>query len=152
MELKELSYEVGLLFLHFGFTSHGPNGVIQKAIRFHEQYLNDDTPYFNLSFGDWDDETKKIDDLTVSNNRDKEKIFSTISLAIIEVTNRYNEYAIQIKGSTRSRTRLYQITINKHYEEINKLFVIYGQDNLGMWKIFKRNIHYNAFLLFRRNT
>ncbi len=59
----QLKAETDLLI--FRFNSEGPKGIIPKLIEFRETNLND---FFNLSFGDVDKETGKLDDKVITNN------------------------------------------------------------------------------------
>ena len=55
--------------------------------------------------------------------------------------------AVFAKGSTLSRTRLYQINILAYYEEIiKKSLNIYGYAN-EEWKEFEKGINFEAFIL-----
>jgi len=49
-----------------------PNGKIRKVVRYSPQNANGIT-YFNLGFGDLNEETGKIDDLATSNNKEEIK-------------------------------------------------------------------------------
>jgi len=106
----------------YEFFSEGPNGRIKKVIFY--QGIDDDL--FNLAFGDWDYELKKINDKTRSNNNDRDKVFATVASTAIDFTTHYPHAKIFIKGSTESRTRLYQIAIFANLEIINQLYGIMG--------------------------
>lgn len=68
--------------------------------------------YFNLGFGDLNQKTGKVDDLAVTNNLDREKILATIAATVLECTRHFPDIMIYAQGSTRVRTRLYQIGIS----------------------------------------
>jgi hypothetical protein len=53
------------------------------------------------------------------------------------------------RGSTPSRTRLYQIGITAHIHEIHKDFDIHGFRK-DKWERFQKNSKYEAFLLRRK--
>lgn len=59
----------------FEFVSEGPNGSIPKLIEFTETNLKD---FYNLAFGDKDENTGKFDDRVVTNNNDTEKVLVPI--------------------------------------------------------------------------
>jgi hypothetical protein len=92
---------------------------------------------FHLGFGDYDKGKRKINDLAVSDNNDRDKILATVAMTALEFTDHYDECKIEFKGSTPARTRLYQMGIAKHYGTISKLFDI-SVTNAGSrwrWKI-----------------
>lgn len=53
------------------------------------------------------------------------------------------------KGSTKSRTRLYQIGINQMYEEIEEDFELFG-DLEGEFERFRKNINYNSVIVLKK--
>jgi hypothetical protein len=56
--------------------------------------------------------------------------------------------AAPLLGSTPSRTRLYQIGINRLWQEIRKDFMVWGYKD-GDWEDFRSNVNYEAFLVKR---
>jgi hypothetical protein len=53
------------------------------------------------------------------------------------------------EGSTKSRTRLYQIGISNNIQTIEKDFKIYGFRN-NIWEKFRCDCHYEAFLITKK--
>ena len=51
--------------------------------------------------------------MTISNNGDAEKILATVVAAVYAFYDQYPTVWILLTGSTASRTRLYQMAINK---------------------------------------
>jgi hypothetical protein len=94
----------------FEFISEGPKGKIPKIIRFDETHIED---VYNLGFGDKNLETGDLDDMSVSNNADSEKVLATVVSAIYAFTDKYAGKWIYATGSTDSRTRLYRMGITK---------------------------------------
>ena len=106
-------------------------------------------PFYNLAFGDWVNETKKLDDTAVSNNGDKLKVLSTVATIVIDFTNRYPGVIIYAEGSTPTRTRLYQMGINQLWNEVKLLFQVYGMKSDDKLEPFRKNENYEAFLAHR---
>ncbi len=131
----------------FEFFSDGPKGRIPKIIKFSETNLKG---LYNLAFGDKDLETGELNDLSISNNGDSEKVLATIVAAVYAFTDFYPNSVVYATGSSKARTRLYRMCITKHFEEAQKDFYIYGQRNFD-WEIFERNVDYDAFLAKRKN-
>ncbi len=130
--------------LDYEFESIGPKGTIRKVVRFTEIYEG----IYNLGFGDLDESADKIIDDIVTNNGDGEKILITVATIADDFTKRNPNAIIFIEGSTKSRTRLYQINIAKYWMEINKTFEIRGLLN-DKWMLFKNDVNYDAFLALR---
>lgn len=63
----------------FEFISEGPKGRIKKIVQYSETNIEN---VFNLGFGDYDEETGEIDDKTISNNNDSEKILTTVAATV----------------------------------------------------------------------
>src|SRR5690606_6993864 len=99
---------------------------------------------YNLGFGDWVDETGDVDDLAVSNNNDRKKVLSTE--AVLAFTRKHKNAFIVAKGSTPSRTRLYQMGIAEFYDDIESLFHVSGRIG-NQWLTFEKGKNYDAFLM-----
>jgi hypothetical protein len=128
----------------FEFISNGSNGSIEKAIMY--QCISEETQVYNLCFGDnkgIDQETGElnIDDITVSNNGDLEKILATVASSAYIFAETYPDRLIFFKGSTPARTRLYRRAICKEFNYISKTFAIFGAVNID-GKII--NVPFNA--------
>lgn len=74
---------------------------------------------------------------------------ATIVAAVYAFTKTHPEAWIFAAGSTDSRTRLYRISISKHFEQAEKDFEIYGRINEA-WESFSKNTNYEAFLVKRK--
>ena len=142
MKLDKYQLKAGQELLSYEFISEGPKGLIRKRIQF---TLVNRNQVFNLAFGDKDSITGDIDDLTISNNGDSEKVLATVVGAVYAFCDRHPGAWIYASGSTRARTRLYKIGINKYYDEIKKDFDIFGQIEEG-WEPYTKGRNYIAFL------
>lgn len=129
----------------FEFVSDGAKGKIEKIIQYSSaSYKN----IYNLGFGDKNVLTGEIDDKVISNNGDSEKVLGTIVESLYVFTDKNPEALIYAIGSTKSRTRLYQIGITKYIEKAKSDFIIYGQIE-NEWFFFEKDINYDAFLVKR---
>jgi hypothetical protein len=81
-----------------------------------------------------------------SNNRDRDKVLSTVAFTALDFTNQFPYVQIFAEGSTSARTRLYQKGIANNLLEINRYFKIEGFVN-GEWEFFLRGRNYEAFLI-----
>jgi hypothetical protein len=64
MKYEKYQLESDRKLLLFEFTSVGPKGRIKKLVQYSETNLKD---YFNLGFGDKDEETGEINDTIITN-------------------------------------------------------------------------------------
>jgi hypothetical protein len=88
-------------------------------------------------------------DLTKSNNRETDKILATTALSIKLFINKYPDAIILVSGNTATRTRLYQIGINRYWSEISEFFTVEGYLN-GDWAPFQKGKNYTSFLLYKK--
>lgn len=149
MNLERYEYSTNETFLDFEFSSEGPNGKIKKVVRYSLQNANGIT-YFNLGFGDLNKVTGTIDDLAISDNKDRDKILATVAATVLEFTGHFPSAMVYAKGSTLARTRLYQMGIVANWEQIDDLLEIYGFAK-GKWEKFTKNVNYEAFLVLRKS-
>jgi hypothetical protein len=143
-------YSVSNDFQQYEFESIGPKGIIKKIIRFNLRNI-EGTTYINIGFGDEDVIRGGIDDLSISNNKDRDKILATIASAVLDFTVIFPDMMVYAKGSTPARTRLYQMGIAANYNEVSSLLYVYGFLN-GRWHKFERNVNYEAFFVLRKNA
>lgn len=128
----------------YQFFSEGPNGLIKKIIQF--QIIDIEANLYNLAFGDWDDLTQRIDDLVVSNNRDKQKVLATVAFAVMDFMRNHPDAVIFAQGSTKVRTRVYQIGVSLFLKEITDSYKIMGYVDME-WELFTEGVNYETFLL-----
>ena len=130
----------------FEFVSEGPKGRITKLVTFTETNLKD---FYNLAFGDKDEKTGLINDRTVTNNNDTEKVLSTVVSAVFAFTDKYPDVWVYATGSTNARTRLYRMGINKYFKEVEKVFHIFGQLEQN-WVQFESGIEFEGYVVTRK--
>jgi hypothetical protein len=132
----------------FEFVSEGTKGLIHKLVRYQPTNLKD---IYDLAFGDKDHTTGNIDDTVISNNGDSEKVLATVVATVYAFTDRYPNVWIYATGSTKSRTRLYQMGITKFLSEVNEDFEVLGELK-DDWEVFKKDVEYEGFLVRRKNS
>jgi len=150
MLLDRYKYEVGASCQQYDFYSEGPKGSIRKAILYTFIGTWDGNDYYNLGFGDYNEEGKTINDLSVSNNDDRDKILATVAITTLEFTSHFPGCKIVAAGSTAARTRLYQMGIAKYYQEISEMFDIQGLTKDSGWQSFRSGENYLALLVCRK--
>jgi hypothetical protein len=144
---QRYNYQVARVCGQYQFFSEGPKGHIPKIVLF-ELYEEGNVSFYNLCFGDWNEITGTIDDTSITNNGDAEKVLATVAAIIVDFTHKFEDAIIYAEGSNRARTRRYQIGINKLKNEIDELFHVYGK-TCGRWERFQKSINYEAFLIMR---
>ena len=133
-------------FAVFDFTSIGRNGAVPKRVVFTETEWGN---VYNLAFGDIDT-NGEIDDRSISDNGDRNKILATISKIIEDYTKKFPDRLIIFKGSTDERTRLYRMAVGLHLEELSAKFEIYTLIDENIIP-FTKNMKINAFLVKKKN-
>ena len=108
----------------FEFISEGPKGGIRKLIEFQQTF---DPDVYNLAFGDKHPETGGMDDLAVSGNGDTEKVLATVVAAVYAFLDSHPTAYVYAEGSTKTRTRLYRMGINRFYSDMLRDFFLYGR-------------------------
>lgn len=146
MDLNHYPITTGDTFKTWEFKSVGPKGIIPKIIFFQE---TDNPLVVNLAFGDKNKSDLLLNDKSVSNNGDREKILNTVASSVIAFTKIYPDVWVYARGSSPSRTRLYQIGINKRLEAVQMHFDVYGEKN-NKWHVFEKNTEYNSFFVKRK--
>lgn len=129
----------------FDFFSIGKNGRIPKRIEFMPTEIPD---IVNLAFGDIN-EDGEIDDYSISDNGDRNKILATVAFAADVYLNKYPEKWIYFKGSTDERTRLYRMAIGLNFEELAMKFDFYAEQADGIIP-FRKNIEVKGILVKKR--
>jgi hypothetical protein len=145
MKYSKYPMKVDDAHTQYEFISEGPKGNILKAVI----YGRIEEDLFNLAFGDWNAELKKVDDSSRSNNGDRDKVLATVSATAIDFTNKFPGAIIYAEGSTPARTRLYQMGIANNIKEISEDFEIEGYINEA-WEPFQKGRNYGAFLVRRK--
>ena len=121
MKLEKYPLETSKHLTVYEFVSFGSKGQIRKKIQFSETNLKN---IYNLAIGDTNEETGVLDDLAVSDNGDIEKVLSTVVASVLVFTEKNPDSIFYASGSSKSRTKIYQMGISKYFDEIEPLFEI----------------------------
>lgn len=146
MKLDRYEFKAGDKFESFEFLSKGPKGKIRKLILF---TLVRHPHYYNLAFGDVDPFTGSIDDYSVTDNGDTEKVLATVVASIYAFCDKRPDAWIYATGSTSARTRLYRAGINKYFDIVSGDFEIYGETE-NKWEPYVKGKDYQAFAAKKR--
>jgi len=133
----------------YEFVSEGPKGQIKKMV----QYTDTGTEnIYNLAFGDFDEKTNSINDISITNNGDSTKVLATVASTVYAFVEKYPNAWIFATGSTSVRTRLYRMGIANNIEEITSDFDVFGlTTETNIWEEFIIGEDYEAFLITRKN-
>lgn len=127
----------------YWFTSIGPKGSILKIVTLQPTKKFD---RFNLAMGDEID--GNVDYYHITNNNDRDKIFSTIAEIVRAFLNRFPRNEIFITGNTPARIRLYQSQVSNNLQLIIREFKVYGQKQFdGRFKKFQQGERYTGILI-----
>jgi hypothetical protein len=147
LKKEKYHYKTEGLFEYFEFYSEGPKGVIKKVVEY-QKTIQDGV--YNLAFGDYNDDAKGIDDLSVTNNGDSLKVLATVASTVYAFTEKHPNAWIIATGSTLARTRLYRMGITNNFAEISEDFTIFGYAKEGDWGEFEIGEDYEAFLVTKK--
>jgi hypothetical protein len=128
----------------FQFQSVGKRGVFEKVI----QFMQLSNGLYNLALLDYNPFTGDENDLSITDNGDMPEILATVMNATILFTTEFPDKTVYFRGSSKSRTRLYQISINKVYLDLQKDLTIYGSIN-NEWVPFEPNLSFDSFLIVK---
>lgn len=142
----------------YNFMSRGKNGSIEKFIQYNN--VHPELPQlYNLGFGHSIGENS-IDDTVRADNGDMMKVLSTVAFTVHDFIEHHPGAVVYIRGTDPVRTRVYQIAINKHYDEIIKDYEIYGhvfipgtQDTIeeDYNEPFQKNKNYYGFFAIKND-
>ena len=149
MNQPKYQYRTERLFLFYEFISEGPKGSIKKVVEYTEtSTLN----VFNLGFGDFNEVSKQMSDITITNNGDSLKVLATVASTVYAFIEKHPQAWIFATGSTNVRTRLYRMGITNNLAEITEDFIVLGYNNKGIWENFMVGEDYEAFLLTKKDN
>lgn len=97
MKHPKYQYRSEELLLFYEFISEGPKGRIKKVVEYTETRTEN---VYNLGFGDYDETTKSINDLSITNNGDSLKVLATVTSTVYAFTEKYPKAWILATGST----------------------------------------------------
>lgn len=146
MKVEKYNLKTSAKGKRYEFISEGPRGAIRKLIEFQATH---DPGLFNLAFGDKDPKTGEMDDLSVSDNGDTEKVLATVVAAVYAFCDQYPDAYVYAAGSTKARTRLYRMGITKHLEQMQQDYYMYGQKGEDFFN-FEPAVEYDGFLAQRK--
>ncbi len=129
---------------HFKFQSVGKRGTIDKAIELAQMAPG----IYNLALLDFDPVTQGYVDDSITDNGDMPEVLATVMAVVLDHLSRFPRSSIIITGNSPSRTRLYQIAINKIGDDLKRQLKILGYQRSG-WRIFEPNQSYESFLIAR---
>ena len=146
MKVEKYQLKSGEKLEVFEFVSDGANGKITKIVQYTPTNYKD---LYNLGFGDKNAESGFIDDTSISNNGNSEKVLATVVATLYAFTDKHKDVLIYATGSTKSRTRLYRMGITKYIDEALADFHVWGEIEDG-WEEFRKNVEYLGFFVKRK--
>jgi hypothetical protein len=148
MKFPKYIYSTEDQLLYYEFTSEGPKGKIKKIVEYTPTSFEN---VYNLAFGDYDEEIDGINDTSVTNNGDSQKVLATVASTVYAFTGRYPNAVVHATGSTNVRTRLYRMGITNNLTEIAADFRVFGLKD-DEWEEFIVGEDYEAFLITRKKN
>ena len=130
----------------FLFNSTGPKGEIKKIVQFSPV---GSLGVHNLAFGNLKNDGR-IDDSTINDNQDRNKILATVAFTVFEFTLQHPDNYVFFTGSTDQRTRLYRMALTVNLEELGTTFDIWGLLPGSRFEAFQKRRNYHGFLIKRK--
>jgi len=147
MKYPKYEYSSEEFLMYYEFISEGPKGRIKKLVEYSVTSIEN---VYNLAFGDYDESTDRINDKSITNNGDSQKVLATVASTVYAFTGRYPKAWVHVTGSTNVRTRLYRMGITNNLTEISEDFFVFGLRD-DKWEEFIAGEDYEAFLVTRKN-
>jgi len=97
MKHPKYNYRSESTLQFYEFINEGPKGLIKKMVIYTETTTEN---VYNLGFGDYDESTNGINDLSVTNNGDSLKVLATVASTVYAFTEKYPNAWILATGST----------------------------------------------------
>ena len=91
-------YQAEDFMLFYEFISIGPKGSIKKVVEYTATSVEN---VFNPAFGDYDEITGLINDKSITNNGDSQKVLATAASTVYAFSAKYPNAWIYITGSTK---------------------------------------------------
>jgi hypothetical protein len=85
----------------FTFISEGPKGSVKKLIVYTQMLEKD---IYNLAFGDYNEDTGRIDDRVITNNNDSQMVLTTVASSLYVFTDKHPKIWVYATGSNTART------------------------------------------------
>jgi hypothetical protein len=147
MKYTKYKYKADEDLHYYEFVSVGKKGMVKKVVEYSKMNIEN---FYNLGFGDFDEETQEINDRVVTNNGDSLKVLATVASTVFAFTGKYPKANIFATGSTEVRTRLYRMGITNNLVEIQQDFYVYGMRHDEKFEEFIVGEDYIGFLLTRK--
>jgi hypothetical protein len=130
--------------MRFDFTSVGLR-IIHKVVIYQKLPRPDS---YNLVLADVN-EYNQLDDFSVSDNGDRDKILATVVQTLFTFFEQHPLAAVSFTGSTSARTRLYQVAIARELDRAGERLDVYGLID-DQPEPFERNKPYVGFVIFQK--
>lgn len=148
MKYPKYEYSTEKELFVFEFESVGIKGKVKKVIQYSEMSVEG---FYNLGFGDYNEDTGEINDEIITNNGDGLKVLATVVSTLYAFTGKYPEANVFATGSSEARTRLYRMGITNNLEELKQDFLVYGLRKDEIFEHFIVGEDYIGFLVTRKN-
>lgn len=106
---------------YYAFQSVGEQGTVTKIVQFTPVGFN----IWNLGFADLKKDGT-IDGLSLTNNQDALKVLRTVAKIAIDFLTQYPNSILEINPADEKRRRVYNKLFQKHFEELELFFNIFG--------------------------
>jgi len=148
-KIKSIEFIKIINVIEFTKASEGAKGSVKKMVQFSDTGTEN---VYNLAFGDYNQATNSINDLSVTNNGDSLKVLATVASTVYAFIEKHPNAWIFATGSTNVRTRLYRMGITNNLVEIKEDFEVYGFSQTSVWEEFLVEEDYEAFMTTKKQN
>jgi hypothetical protein len=128
----------------YSFESTGPKDSVKKKVCFVQSKING---FFYLTYGDYDIESGSINENSVTNNYDTQKIINTVAKVVFIFLQSHPKCFVQFSWRDKVRRRLFTSWIARNGSLLDKYFVIYGERHNERWERYCKNVRYTAIFV-----
>lgn len=129
----------------YQFISVSLEKEAMKVVRFSEL----EQSIYNLVLLDRYPDGSESNDMTETRNKDMPTVLATVMKIVTDFLHQYPSYFVHFQGSDARRARLYQILINREYDNLLTDYVVFG--GIGdQYEIFEKGKTYQFFIITKK--
>ncbi len=148
MDKPKYEFEGPVTEYRYNFTSVSTAKEVEKIVRFSA------TSYegiYNLSLLDRWADGGESSDKAETKNKDMDKVLATVLQIVVDFLDKNPDWVVYIEGSEAKRKRLYQILLNREYDQLKEKYKILGIfDGYNEVEPFEKAKNYDSFMISKR--
>lgn len=148
MDKPKYEFEGPVTEYRYNFTSISTTKEVEKIVRFSATTYED---IYNLSLLDRWADGGESSDKAETKNKDMDKVLATVLQIVVDFLDKNPDWVVYIEGSEAKRKRLYQILLNREYDQLKEKYKILGIfDGYNEVEPFGKGKEYDSFMISKR--